>query len=234
MSAAPAKTNPIQKLIGDYFIPASPGNTVRQVLSISGDPKKLSLQFGPVFMRNQLYAQSIQQFDMIQIKLKQWLEEENKDDIQWDILTNRIGSLLGKHTTRNVAISVMINKILGTFPKKTSERLSLNRRDHAKHAIQIEEYCVDENIPYPEIGFEAGLHYDILSALLTKYKASKEAQNVITTSFYEGIKVSKVAVDLGQYVGAFKYSKYIFVASLLSQIGKVFMAEIRLPCMPKS
>ncbi len=215
--------NPLEKLVKDYFVLCTPGETVKAVLRIAGDPEKLSLQFGPALLSNQAYAQAIQQFDLIQPKLKQWLEEENKDDIKWDILTNRIVSLLGKQAVRNVALSVMINKLLGTLPKKATDRLALMPREQAKIAITLEDYCTERNIPYVETIFEAGFHYDILTAIMTKIKAPKDAITAVGTAYEEGLKVAKIAFELGQKMGAFKYSKYVFAAAVLSQIGKPFM-----------
>lgn len=215
--------NPLQKLISDYCISSSPGETVKRALAIAHDPEKLSIQFGSVFMDNQAYAQAIQQFDLIQPKLKQWLEEENKDDIKWDIITNRIVSLLGKQAVRNVALSVMINKLLGTLPKKQTDRIAIMPRDQAKIAITLEDLCTEKNIPYVEIAFEAGFHFDILTAIMTKAKAPKDAIASIATSYEDGLKVAKIAFELGQKMGAFKYSKYVFAASVLTQIGKPLM-----------
>jgi hypothetical protein len=94
------------------------------------------------------------------------------------------------------------------------------------YALQAEEACHDKSWAFPEVAFEAGLHYDWLSALFTKNRVPKEAQNSLRDAFLHGLATARRAYRISERLKRLTFGNYVFASALVLPIGEALMTAI--------
>ncbi len=144
------------------------------------------------------------------------------------VITDRILALLGKDLIRNITASIALNRLTGiNLPRKSKDTsLNIDYAQQLPFAIGAQEYCLDKKLMHADMAFNAGLHYDLLSALLTKRKASQEQKAAIKEAFDEGFTIARISYKIGQKMRKIRYDRYVFAGALMVPVGKVVMGVL--------
>jgi hypothetical protein len=218
----------LSQLLRDFLMPAIPATTVLETIRASGNEKIRVQELMPLLQTNPSLAHFLMKLTFLANKVKDWRAEVPETVDHSVVITERILSLLGKNLVRNITASIALNRLLGANLPRKSKDTSLNI-DYAQQlpfAIGAQEYCLDRKLMHADMAFNAGLHYDLLSTLLTKKKASQDQKAAVKEAFDEGFAIARVAYKVGQKMRKIRYDRYVFAGALLVPAGKVIMGML--------
>jgi len=180
-----------------------------------------------VIQSNPVYAAFFKSLDILSSRIGNWEEEQKNNPKKDYVILERSVQLLNRNVARNVVASIQLNRIRGAgLPRTKSEKLVLSPREQLRFAVLAEDDCLEREWPGSESAFLAGYHYDVLLALYTTQKASKEITQTLEKSWKEGLKAARLAATLATHFTSFHFHSSIYAASLIAPIGKVLMAEL--------
>jgi hypothetical protein len=158
-------------------------------------------------------------------KVISWKSEVPENVDHTPVIIDRILGLLGKDLVRNILISIRMNRVLGTnLPRKSKDTtLSLKFEDYVPLGIVAQDYCSEQKLMHTSMAFNAGLHYDWVTTLLNKMKASADQKAQVKEVFKEGFLTARIAYRLAQKMGRMQLDRYVFAGGLVLPLGKVLM-----------
>jgi HD-like signal output (HDOD) protein len=136
-------------------------------------------------------------------------------------------SLLGIQNSRNLIVANQILRcVRGTFPEWTKDgKLKVLSSDIVKYGLKTEELLVAARDPLSDVGFVAGVLFDIVGQLVWELADDKKkTQALLDSVFDHGLKTASYARVLTKGLPGFPYAKYVFAASLVHDLGKVTLA----------
>jgi hypothetical protein len=215
----------LSDLLTRYFLPATPGKTLQNVLDSINDPQSRVQNLKIHFERNPFYLLYLLQTDALQERLRSWEEEEQANPRKNSVILERTLNLMGSQAIRNTVAAIRVNRIAEQgLPRKKSDKLILSSPDLLKRAIAAEDFCENERLGFGRDAFCAGLHYDLLSAQFNAKKASAEAKTELEAAWTQGWSTARAMHLLVSATKNFTHSRYAFGAGFLIHLGKPLMA----------
>ncbi len=226
----PAETKEFKKFASALLARYHLGAPLLEVVRLLTDAEVRVQHLMPWFEQNPFYEHSLFKLPMIQERIKAWFQEEETNPRRLEVVLERILGLLGKHAVRNFILALRLVRISGgPLPRKKGEAFALNTGDLLKYSLKVEEFFMDKNWPGAQDAFLAGYHFDLLTAILTQQKATKETLALVEKSFEEAFRSAKLATALGSKVKGLKHQRWVFPAALCAHLGRVGMHL----CFPK-
>jgi hypothetical protein len=218
----------LPEIVRNYLVPLYPGRSLSRTLDVVSDETLRVHALSPVLERNQAYSQMLISLNFLSKRVSEWEAEGHHPADRERIILGRVLGLLGKSAARNFVACIRFGRIVGKgLPRKAQEKAQFNNpRDVIKLAITAEEFCQERKWIHSEYAFEAGLHYDFLSGLLTARKAPAEAVRSVEETFKEGLRIARIAYGIGQKIENVPHGNRLFGAALLVPSGKILMQLI--------
>ena len=138
-------------------------------------------------------------------------------------------TLMGIQNSRNLIVANQILRtVRGSFPEWTKEgKLKVLSSEIVKNGLKAEEALVAKKDPLSDLGFVAGVLFDIASQLSAEHaEDKKKTQALLDATFDHGLKTATYAAALARGLPGFPFSKYVFSAGLLHDIGKPLLAVL--------
>ena len=225
MATAASKTPDahLSHCLSQYLIPCVPGITLEKVIELTKNPELYPSDLAPFVAENPAYFQLVMRVDFLKAKVKEWIEEQPQNNVNYKIILERIFILIGKQAVRNLITCIRINRIQGTLPKKPQEPLPIMPSEQLKHALAAETLCSERGYTHIENAFIGGLHFDFLNAILTKTKAPRDALNQLPNQWAESFKTAQIAYELATMMKSFKWNEYVFASALALGTGRLLV-----------
>jgi HD-like signal output (HDOD) protein len=137
--------------------------------------------------------------------------------------------LYGMQNSRNFILAMqLIRSITGTHPEWSKEgKLKTVPSDVLKYALKIEEILAGNKSGYADTAYAGGLMFDIVANYaLQVVEDKKRISDVIETSYKHGLLSAKIGMELARNIPEFGFTKYIFSACLIHDIGKLAIAVL--------
>ncbi len=216
------------QLLREFLVPVVPAATVLETIRASGNEKMRVQELMPLLQKNPSLQHFLMKLAFLANKVKDWRAEVPETVDHSTVITDRILALLGKDLIRNITTSIALNRLTGTnLPRKSKDTsLNIDYTQQIPFAIGAQEYCLEKKLMHADMAFNAGLHYDFLSALLTKRKASQDQKAAIKEAFDEGFTVARISYKIGQKMRKIRYDRYVFAGALMVPAGKVVMGVL--------
>lgn len=141
--------------------------------------------------------------------------------------------LLGMQNSRNLLVGYQLYRhVTGAHPTwDPAGKIEFKSSDHLKYALKTEEVAVARKEAYIDVPYAAGLLFDLMKLIGAKLaenpknlREPKKDEAFIDEVFAHGLRAAQLASQLSEHVPDFSYSKYIFAAGLVHDIGKVVLA----------
>jgi hypothetical protein len=218
----------LSRLLKDFLLPAVPPITVLETIRAAGNEKMRVQELMPLIQKNPSLQHFLMKLTFLANKVKDWRAEVPDTVDHSVVITERILALLGKNLVRNIAASIALNRLLGAnLPRKSKDTgLNIDYTQQLPFATGAQEYCLDRKLMHADMAFNAGLHYDLLTTLLTKRKASQEQKAAIKDAFHEGFAIARIAYKVGQKMRKIRHDRYVFAGALMVPAGKVIMGML--------
>lgn len=137
-----------------------------------------------------------------------------------------IVSLLGMEPSRNLVCAMQLfRRITRQHLEVTAEgKLKLEVDRLLRYGIKAETFATEQNIEHEDVAFSAGLLFDYLAFLAEqRFHAKGPFFQLLDQVFDHGLRTGRIAYELSSQLTQFRYSRYIFAAGLLHDIGKPVM-----------
>ncbi len=137
--------------------------------------------------------------------------------------------LLGMQNSRDLISSLQVLRMVKeVHPELDKEgNLKISPSEVIRYALKTEEYLMSIRYEYSDIGYAAGLMFDVLALIATDYsKDKKKTLEYIDTVYSHGFKTAQIGLELVKSIKDLSYSKYFFSACLIHDIGKIIFAII--------
>lgn len=135
--------------------------------------------------------------------------------------------LLGMQNTRNLIVALqLIRMVRKTHPEWDKEgKLKLNPNDVLKYALKTEEILSRKKDEYADLGFAAGVFFDLMYLIATEHAKDKnKTLGFMENVFAHSLKAAQIAAEIAKLMPDLAYSKYAFSATLIHDIGKIILA----------
>jgi len=135
--------------------------------------------------------------------------------------------LLGMQNSRNFIIGMqMLRTVTGAHPEWTKEgKLKTAPNELIKCALKVEEVLAGDKSSYSDTAYAAGVMFDILTLIaMNTVEDKKKISAYIDTVFTHSLLAAKIGKELARNMPDFSFTKYIFAACLIHDIGKVMLA----------
>ena len=228
---------PFSRCLHETLFQLDLGTTLANTLETLADPAMSSVpNLANLLRDNQAYEHLLRRTDLIKKRKSSLLDEAEDPKRKQDdgVLTLRTVALLGKTGTRNAVIALRLARILGTgLPKTETDVITLDTPKLLRHAIEAEDFSVDNRIAHSEMSFAGGLLYDWLQALAPLNKQlPKTAGPYLEEIWKQSFKTAQLAYHIGSALKTFKYQNYAFASGLALQSGRYMMMAI-FPAWPE-
>ncbi|MEW6055634.1 MAG: HDOD domain-containing protein [Bdellovibrionota bacterium] len=133
-------------------------------------------------------------------------------------------SLLGMQRVRSFVCALQIMRsVAGKYPEiDASGKLNFKPSEYLPFALKTEEYVSVHRTEYPDTCYAAAMLFDVLLALgRAKLENPKPFEEHISEVYKHGMRTAKIATEIAKTTKKLGFSKYIFSAGLLHDIGKV-------------
>jgi HD-like signal output (HDOD) protein len=133
--------------------------------------------------------------------------------------------LLGMQGVRNFVCAMRMVR-LGRSHITIAEngKLDFKPSDHLKYALKAEEYVSSRRLPYGDTAYAAGMMFDLVVSIGHQiFKAEKDFDEYVAEVFKQSLKGARVGVEITKSLKGFGYSKYVFGACMIRDIGKLAM-----------
>ncbi len=145
--------------------------------------------------------------------------------------------LMGMQGVRNFVCALQVlRRVLRTHPKAGKNgKLELKISDYLKYSVRGEEFVHNHNMQYADSAFAAGLMFDVLAYIGREhFKADKTFDEYVAEVFKHGLKAARVGTELAKSFKNLGFSKYVFGACLIHDIGKLVMELLYPPSTDKN
>jgi len=135
--------------------------------------------------------------------------------------------LMGMQNTRNLLVALQVSRCFKRVHPKWDDkgRIILEPAEILHYATQTEEMLTARKDGSSHIGFVSGLVFDIAILLSNEFSENPQRVNDYINNLYdEGLKSAFVGMELAKNISNFSYTKYVFSACLIHNIGKAMMA----------
>lgn len=135
--------------------------------------------------------------------------------------------LMGIQNSRNLIVANQIlRSVKSGFPEWTKEgKLKVLSSDFVKFGLKTEESLVAKKDPMSDLGFVAGLIFDVLLQLAQEDAEEKKKVLALIDAIYDhGMKSAGYGAVLARSLSGFPYTKFVFPICLLHDVGKIVMA----------
>lgn len=138
--------------------------------------------------------------------------------------------MLGMQNARNTLLGLQLHRsVRGLHPEWDKDgKLKMQPKDLVQFAVKTELHLDLIKDPYADIGYAAGLLFDVLLALSNEIAVGdkKKTAAYIGSLFEHGLRAAKIANLLSQRLPDFSFRKYAFAAGLLHDCGKAVLAML--------
>ena len=151
--------------------------------------------------------------------IKSLLKDKNPD-------LEAAGVLLGMVGTRDFVCALqLIRTVSQEFPALGPDgKFQFKPMDVLKYAKKTEEYVSARHMPYADMAYAAGMMFDRMVAIGTEiYKAPKSYYDSVEEVYKHGLKSARVGFEIANSVKSIGFSKVIFAACLIHDVGKLAM-----------
>jgi HD-like signal output (HDOD) protein len=134
--------------------------------------------------------------------------------------------LLGMQNSRNLIVSLQVLRLInGGHPEWDKEgKLKISPTEILKYALRTEEILTRKNNSYADLGFAAGLLFDLLTLIANQRGVDKnKITSFIENIYAHGLKAALIATELSRFMTDMSYSKYVFGATLIHDVGKIIL-----------
>lgn len=134
--------------------------------------------------------------------------------------------LLGMQNSRNLIAALQVLRMIrGGHPEWDKEgKLKVNPTDVLKFALRTEEVLNRKKDEYADLGFAAGLLFDILALISLNMGGDKNKTAAFIENIYtHSLKAALIASEIAHFMLDLSYSKYAFSATLIHDIGKIIL-----------
>lgn len=228
-AASTSQSGPdLDRLFREFLMPTIPSRMLAETIRASGDEKVRVRDLSSLLDANPAYVHFLMKLTFLANKVKDWKSEVPETIDHSKVITERILSLLGKDLIRNLTACAAISRHLGVNLPRSSKDTSLNLSpgDLIPAAVAAQEYCTDRKLMHADMAFNAGLHYDWLSAILAWVKASQDQKAAVKECFDEGFLIARIAYRMAQKMGKVRYDRFVFAGGLLVPAGKIVMSVL--------
>ncbi len=135
--------------------------------------------------------------------------------------------MIGMQNTRDLILSLQLLRLVReNHPLWDKDgKLAIVPSDVIKYALKTEALLAGDRSGYSDMGYAAGLLYDLLVLIGTDLSKDKNKFLAYIEAVYnQGLKTAQIAVTLAKNVPDMAFSKYLFGASLVHDVGKVVIA----------
>jgi HD-like signal output (HDOD) protein len=135
--------------------------------------------------------------------------------------------MLGMQRSRNLIVALQaLRSIRGTHPQwDKNDHIMLAPQELLKYALQAEEELIKDKSPYADTAYAGGLLFDLMEIISAEISSDhRKVSNYIGFVYKHGLRSAKVAMELVKSVPDFSFSKHLFSACLVHDVGKIAMA----------
>lgn len=213
------------RILGDCLYGVAPSHTARAVAEYTLQPEITLQSYIQKIVTNDAYCAFIQKLDVLAKRRAEWAAEIEERPDKDAIIVERLIRLLGRDSTRNVILSIHINRLAKEkLPHSDKDKLVLNPPDQLKFALLAENDRASSNKPGADIAFIAGWHYDIvLAAFRGRGIGSKALEKQAEAVFRESLREGKFAEALAEKMNNLELGKYSIASCLLLGLGRLLM-----------
>lgn len=221
---ADAREEALTELVRDYLGPLTPGKVLERFLEASFNKEVTPAALAKLIETNPVYAHFLQKLDILKEKVKQWQEEQGKDEGTLRI-TQFIITLLGSAVTRNAILSIWITRRAGPgLPRKDGVPFVVAPRNQLKYALAADDYAEENKLTHRDLAYLSGFCFDWTCALIEKKGgAIKSEKKYVDEIWGQAILASRIAYELSAIPKNFKMSRYAFAATMMTFLGRFFM-----------
>lgn len=136
--------------------------------------------------------------------------------------------LLGMQRSRNFILGVQLYRMIHeAHPEwSTDGKLSLNVDEMLKYALKTEEVVTGLKDRYSDMAFAGGLLFDYLQRLNVLKGGDQKILGFINEIHNHGMRAGQLGKEIASTIPDFGFTKYVFAACLIHDVGKVAMALI--------
>ncbi len=138
-------------------------------------------------------------------------------------------ALMGMQSVRNIVCAIhYYRQFLRQHPPFSSDgKPSYKAADLIKFAIKTEEYVQSHHLSNADTAFAAGYVFDMIAWLgRDVIKAPKSFEEALGEVYKNGLKSARIAVEIYKTAKLAAYSRHVFGAALLRDVGKLVMELI--------
>jgi hypothetical protein len=193
-------------------------------LTLSTTTQRVLEEFAGVDVTSDVLAHIIQR--------NQYLEHLLVSQVQGLGLKDTVPSLkagvvlVGMQGVRDFLCAMqIIRKIQGKHPMIGEDgKADFKAADYVKYALKTEEYVQVRKVPFADTAYAAGYLFDMLRYIgMEVFKAPKTFEDYVQEVYKQGLKSARLAVEIYKEVKLASFSKYVFGAALIHDVGKLAM-----------
>ncbi len=153
----------------DRFLPLKLGPTARDTLQEFIDIDVSAEDLVKILHRNHAYKDLFARFVNQKTQPRKSEEGEKTEGKEPPSPTHRLISLLGMIGSRNLILALRMHKALeNRFPVNEEGAVDIKASDYLKHALEMEEVFLRNNLHYSETAYAAAVYYDWMERHLAR------------------------------------------------------------------
>ncbi len=202
-------------------MPAALPATARRLLTEFTDLDVSSGEISEIIGRNP-YLESV----VMRVLAKRLAREEGPPSLRAAI------PLLGMQATREFVLAFQLLRVVAgrKVPLDADGVADLKAADFVKFAARAQEFAQERRFDYPDLAFAAGMLFDLVLLVgRERFGAGPKLDEAVGQAFEHGLRAARAGVELAKTIPGFPYSKLVFAACLVHDIGKPTMELLHPP-----
>lgn len=135
-------------------------------------------------------------------------------------------ALLGMQRVRDFVCALQILRMVGRRHPEVDKdgKLNFKASDYLKHATRTEEFVTNHRLQYGDTAYAAGMMFDVMTAVGQElFQAPKTYFEYVGEVYKHGMRTARIGVEIAKSFKSFSYTKFVFAACLVHDIGKLAM-----------
>lgn len=146
-------------------------------------------------------------------------------------------ALLGMQRVRDFLCALQIIRWAGNkYPKIDKDgKVDFRPSELLQYALRTEEFASMRRIDYVDTAYAAGMMFDIMLYLgKDVFGASRGYEEFVAEIFKHSLRAARIGTEIAKSFKNLGFSKYVFAACLIHDIGKLAMYLLYPPTTPNS
>ncbi len=146
-------------------------------------------------------------------------------------------ALLGMSRVRDFVCALQILRMVGRRHPEVGKdgKFTFKPSEMVKYAVKTEEYALARQIPYSDTAYAGGMMFDVMFAVARELFDDPDTFEDYAVEIYKhGLRTALLGVEISKSIKNFSYSKFVFSACLIHDIGKLALELLFPPATPNS